>query len=181
MSRAGGSVVRVGRCFNAIGRRETNPHVIPKMYRQISATSSCVASLELGSTPSTRDNLDERDLASVSIQLRLQHRDLDFDIVNIGSGCAWSVNDLIQVISTIIGREIEVLCDPKRLRSVDRPVLCANANQLFKSYSYVLQDNLQTALRELFGGLCKSDRVAARADATSTYPGSGRLLKKDSW
>ena len=181
MPRAAGSIVRIGRFFNAIGRRETNPHVISKMYRQLSATSSCVDSLELGSTTSTRDNLHARDLASVSIQLLLHHRDLDYDIVNIGTGRAWSVNDLIQVISTILGRKIEVLCGPKRLRPVDRPVLCADADRLFKSYSCVLPDKLKTALRELFGGLCKSDRVAARADATSTYPGSGRRLKSDSW
>lgn len=144
MQRAPGSVVRIGRYFNAIGQRETNPHVIPEIYRQLSATASGVASLELGGTASHRDYIHARDLASASIQLLLHHRDLDFDVVNIGSGRTWSVDYLIEVISAIIGREIEVLRDPKRVRPVDRPVLCASTDRLFKSYNYVLQENLQT-------------------------------------
>lgn len=146
-------IVRIGRYFNAVGLRETNPHIVPEIYDQLTASPKDVAQLKLGDTTPLRDYIHARDLASASIQSLLCNRDLTSDVLNIGSGQTWSVDDLIQKISEITGIQIEVIRDPARVRVNDRPVLCANPDRLLGAYRYVPQESLQTALQEVFGPL----------------------------
>ena len=53
---------------------------------------------------------------------------------NVGTGRARSGQDVVSAIGNALSRELEVEIDQKRLRAVDRPVLCAdvaNAGERF--------------------------------------------------
>ena len=76
------------RLFNAVGRRETNPHVIPHIFESLK-TSDVVP---LGNTDARRDYVDSRDVATAV--LSVLHAGRGHSVMNVGTGVAWSVNDL---------------------------------------------------------------------------------------
>lgn len=150
-----GRVVRVGRYFNAVGPRETNPHIVPELYSQIHECHLPTIPLRLGNLTPRRDYIHARDLALASLAITAARRAQAFDVVNIGSGEAHSVSELVQLVSAITGRHLGVRQEESRCRPSDRPILCANTSRL-SSYGYQLQSSLRKALEEVFSTCCRS-------------------------
>ncbi len=131
------------RLFNAVGRRETNPHVIPHIFDSL--TKSDV--IPLGNTDARRDYVDSRDVATAVLSVLQGVR--GHTVMNVGTGVAYSVNDLIEALRSILGRDIRVLQDPARMRPSERMLLLADTARLQSATGWKARFQLDAVLADL--------------------------------
>jgi UDP-glucose 4-epimerase len=136
----------VARIFNVIGRRETNPHVVPELVGQLKRGERQV---RLGNLESRRDYTDARDVAR-ALQALLSCPDDGPSVFNVGSGRSVSVRELVQLCEEMLGRPIEVEIQPQRLRAQDRLELLADPRLLRETTGWEAERPLRETLADLF-------------------------------
>jgi UDP-glucose 4-epimerase len=150
--------VAIARVFNAIGPRETNPHLVPEIVAQLRSGAS---ELELGNADTQRDFTDVRDVARALAALLVEPRE-GLQVFNVGSGRATAVKDLVGACSRILGRPVTIRRCPSRVRAIDRSVLVADISSISKTYGWEPSRTLEMSLSELLNG-CEGaiyDRVS---------------------
>jgi UDP-glucose 4-epimerase len=135
----------VARIFNVIGRRETNPHVVPELVGQVRHGSFPV---RLGNMDSRRDYTDVIDVAAALAAL-ISAPSAGPTTFNIGSGRGVSVADLVGICEKILGRRISVEFDPSRRRRNDRVELIADISRLSKTVGWSPTRTLEQTLSDL--------------------------------
>ncbi len=120
-----GSSLMIGRIFNAAGPRETNPHFIPEVVKQIRKGKKVI---EIGNTWPKRDFVDVDSMAQSIMQLTL--RSTGIDIVNVGSGVVQEIGQVLDMLRVASGKEVEFVSVPERCRPNDRPYLCPDVNRI---------------------------------------------------
>lgn len=113
--------VTAARLFNVYGPRETNPHFIPEILNQLKTSDI----LELGNIDTQRDFIYVEDAAEAFIRLS-ESNPRYFNIVNIGTGKAYTMRQVIGEIARLLGREITIKTDPRRIRKVDKQTQVAD-------------------------------------------------------
>jgi UDP-glucose 4-epimerase len=132
------------RLFNVIGKRETNPHIVPELIRQL---KSGATSLSLGKLDSTRDYTDVVDVAdALALLLRPNLRETVF---NVGSGRGVSVTELVSACELILGQRLTVAVDAKRLRDNDRNELIADVSLLKRTTGWSPSRSTEETLANL--------------------------------
>ncbi|MCB0377797.1 MAG: NAD-dependent epimerase/dehydratase family protein [Bdellovibrionales bacterium] len=116
----------VGRIFNLIGPRETNPHIIPEIIKQLRNNPK---KLSLGNIWPIRDYVPVDDAARAIIAMCAKASP-GLKTCNVATGVGQSVSDLIKSIEGILGHNIEVTKDEDRVRAVERPTLIAKVDRL---------------------------------------------------
>lgn len=134
----------IGRLFNAVGTRETNPHLVPEVIGQIAAGAS---ELRLGNLFPTRDFVDLPSQARAIVDATFANQGIE--TVNIGSGVAIQVGQMIDIILAEAGRRIEVVVDPAKVRASERTNLCGATNRLKNLIGYVPEPARARTLREI--------------------------------
>jgi UDP-glucose 4-epimerase len=124
----------IGRLFNAVGVRETNPHLVPEIIRQIAQGTS---QLHLGNLFPTRDFVDLPTQAQAIVDATFAVQNCE--TVNICSGTAIRVGDMVNMILAQAGRSIEVVIDPDKVRAAERNNLCGTTYRLSSLIGYVPQ------------------------------------------
>jgi UDP-glucose 4-epimerase len=149
------------RLFNVVGPRETNPHVVEEIVRQLAQGED---ELELGSVDASRDFVDVRDVAE-AIRTLLIGGPEGFCLFNVGSGRATAVSEIVEMCGSILGREIRVRQSPDRVRAVDRRVLCADISAV-KAVGWrperTLRETLTDLLREAHNDAAHGGRLVGR-------------------
>ncbi|GAB3170741.1 UDP-glucose 4-epimerase GalE [Myceligenerans halotolerans] len=125
------------RFFNLYGAHPTAEHLIPTVMRQALDGRR----LELGDLSSVRDYVHVEDAADAVLHLL---RAEATGIMNIGTGVGASGRDIVRLVGEFLGRELEVVLDPARVRTTDRPHLVADPGRLVAA----LGSALPTTLRE---------------------------------
>lgn len=143
-SRTGTRGVSV-RIFNVIGRRETNPHVVPEIVEQLRSGSK---SVRLGNLESRRDYTNVADVAA-ALQKLTSSPVAAPSPVNLGSGHSVSVAELVEACEQILDLTIEIEIEPGRLRKTDRAELLADSSLLRKTTGWEPAHSLEETLREL--------------------------------
>lgn len=143
-SRAGARCV-VARIFNVIGKRETNPHVVPDLVGQLRDGSLPV---RLGNLEPRRDYTDVADVAA-ALELLLSLSDDVARTFNLGSGRSVSVADLVRVCEQILGHHVDIEVESQRRRSQDRSELVADPSLLQDATGWKPERSLQETLTEL--------------------------------
>jgi UDP-glucose 4-epimerase len=133
------------RIFNVIGRRETNPHVVPEIVDQLRTGGR---SVRLGNLEPRRDYTDVADVATALHRLTSSPVSTPTP-VNLGSGRSVSVADLVQACEQVLDRTIEIEIEPKRVRKTDRAELLADSSLLRKATGWEPIRSLQQTLQEL--------------------------------
>jgi UDP-glucose 4-epimerase len=140
-----GTSSMVARIFNVIGRRETNPHVVPELVGQLRQGN---ARVRLGNLEPRRDYTDVLD-AAVALERLVSLPDESAGIFNLGSGRSVSVADLVQVCEEVLGRSIHVDLEPRRRRTQDRAELVADSRRLREATGWQPTRSLPETLAEL--------------------------------
>jgi NAD dependent epimerase/dehydratase len=104
--------VAVLRPFNTYGPRQSTRAVIPAILSQIASGG---ARIELGNLEATRDFTFVTDTAEGFILAAAADACVG-EVTNIGSGFEVSIGDVARMISQAVGRELEIVQDPRRLR-----------------------------------------------------------------
>jgi len=116
----------IGRLFNAYGPRETNPHLIPEIHRQI---QEGVTDIQLGNILTYRDYIHTSDLAR-AIYLLMARESKGIDIFNIGSGSSLTAQDVVEHFERATGRKLHITVASDRVRKVDRQLLQADITKI---------------------------------------------------
>lgn len=135
----------VGRIYNLIGPRETNPHIIPEIIKQLKVNPR---QLSLGNIWPTRDYVPVNECAKAIIELSNKSSS-DLTTVNIATGVGQSVEDLIKQIEAILLHPIVIEKDPAKVRSVERTRLVANVSRLKSILGWTPTSQVESILREL--------------------------------
>jgi UDP-glucose 4-epimerase len=133
------------RIFNVIGRRETNPHVVPEIIDQLCSGST---SVRLGNLEARRDYTDVLDVAAALHRLS-GSQPAGPTHVNLGSGRSVSVVELVHVCEQLLGRPIEIEVEPGRLRTTDRAELVADSRLLRETIGWEPARSLPETLGDL--------------------------------
>jgi len=136
----------VARLFNIFGPGETNPHLIPEIFDQLSQGDV----LRLGNMSTRRDYVWVGDVAHALVAL--SQRDVpDGEVltVNVGSGVSASAAEIVEILSRLSGRMITVESDAARMRRVDRPNLQAASDLLQTLCPDVIETSLEQGLGRL--------------------------------
>jgi UDP-glucose 4-epimerase len=138
-----GCIVRL---FNVIGPGETNPHLLPVVVAQLREGSEVI---DLGNTWPKRDYIDVLDAAAgfAATALGKNPAGVDCEVVNLGSGQQYSVDEILEAIRSILGLRFEVRQDPRRMRAVDRPFLGASIDRIREVFEWRPKQTLDATLR----------------------------------
>jgi UDP-glucose 4-epimerase len=134
------------RLFNVYGPGETNPHVIPEIVQQLTSD----APIRLGNLSPKRDYVHVTDVAR-ALHMLLDVPAPDHDAYNVGTGSEYSVTELVDVLSGIIGREIAIESEAARVRRLDRPHLLPDISKIEAATGWTPQVDLAEGLAELAG------------------------------
>jgi nucleoside-diphosphate-sugar epimerase len=104
--------VVTARPFNTYGPRQTARAVIPTIASQLLAG---VPELTLGGLSPTRDFNFVADTAAGMVALALCQA-AEGEVVNIGSGEEWSIEQTAQLLMEVTGRKVPIRCDQERVR-----------------------------------------------------------------
>jgi UDP-glucose 4-epimerase len=118
----------IARLFNVIGPGETNPHLVPAIIRQISRGERRV---KLGNLFPKRDYIHVEDAAEGFVRLAQVPGNQPAPLVsNLGTGLSLSVREIVDQIAAAAAVRLEIEQDPARIRTNDRPLLCASTQLL---------------------------------------------------
>jgi UDP-glucose 4-epimerase len=137
------------RLFNVVGPGETNRHVLPEIVAQLKAGRR---KLQLGDISPRRDFIHVYDAASGFAALATQGQVLPgvVQVVNLASGKAHAVQDLIGMLAEVIGEEIPVETDPSRFRRVDNPLLLADITRIGELYGWEPEHSIRDAIADVW-------------------------------
>jgi UDP-glucose 4-epimerase len=117
----------ITRLFNVYGPYEANAHVISWIV-------SCLKQgnvVRLSNIKSKRDYVYVEDVAEMLY--RCGHiNEEGLTVLNIGTGTEYSVEEVVQIISRLLGRQVSIQIDSQRLRPVDRLHLVADMSKTRK-------------------------------------------------
>jgi len=133
------------RLFNVIGPGETNPHLLPAIIAQLRDGAQ---SIDLGNTWPKRDYIDVRDAAAgfAAVARGANPPGVDCEVVNLGSGQQYSVDDILARMRSVLGLSFEVRQDPRRMRAVDRPYLGADISRIREVFDWAPANELDATL-----------------------------------
>lgn len=109
------------RPFNSFGPNITQPYIIPEIITQIQKGSQ----VKLGNLNSKRDLTYVSDTARAII-LSLVSEGVIGEVINVGSQRSYSIKDLVNLISEIMGKKVSIEIDPSRFRPYDVDTLICN-------------------------------------------------------
>lgn len=117
--------VVITRLFNLYGPYDTVDHLIPAIVTQALSTDR----IRLGDLTTLRDFVYIDDAANAVAALLTEQAN---GIYNVGAGTATSGHDVVDLVGYVLGRELTVVRDQRRLRRPDRHVLVADQSKLRK-------------------------------------------------
>lgn len=138
--------VTIIRPFNTFGPRQSARAIIPTIISQILAEKK---QIKLGNLSPTRDLTYVKDTVNGFIIVGLHEKTVG-DVYNLGTGREISIGDLARKIMDLIGTEVEIITDEKRLRPEKSEVerLLSNPEKAMKLTGWKPQYTLEEGLIE---------------------------------
>lgn len=115
----------IARPFNYTGAGQSENFLIPKIVRHFKDKASII---KLGNLTPKREYNDINDVARIYTQLL--ELETDGEIFNIGSGKAYSIEQILQILRRLSGRDIAVQSDAKFIRANDPALLVCDTAKL---------------------------------------------------
>ena len=138
-----GITTSVLRLFNAIGRHETNPHVVPHIFESLQRSDV----VRLGNIEPRRDYIDTRDLAEAIVAVANGSRGLS--VLNVGTGTAYSVREILERLRRILGRPVVVEQEAARVRTSERMLLLADIGKIRRAVRWTPRVPIDDSLKDL--------------------------------
>lgn len=145
-ARAWGSRMVIARIFNLYGPEPTVDHLIPAIITQALESDE----LALGHLTSARDFVYAGDAADAITELVSKP---DLGILNIGTGTATSGEQVVRMVAAILGRDLIVRLDQRRVRRLDRRVLVARTDKIRAVLPWWPRTSLDDGLAQMIGAI----------------------------
>ena len=118
------------RIFNSTGTRKVNDVTSDFTKRAVLAERSGVYKLRVGNLETKRAIMDQRDL--VNGLMLLAEKGTAGEVYNLSSEHCYQMKDIVTMIETQIGHELEIEVDPKLMRPTDERIIIGNIDKLKK-------------------------------------------------
>lgn len=142
VDKCGGEAVIV-RLFNVVGAHETNPHLIPEIMSQLASGTRI---LTLGNLAPRRDYIHVRDVAEALYILGSLAQPSQVQVYNLGSGREYSVAQVVDLMSQVLGEPIMITSSAERQRTTDRLSQLADISKLKNAANWTPRHTLKEAL-----------------------------------
>ena len=141
-------VVRL-RPFNHIGPRQRPGFVVPDFAQQIAQAEAGLREpvMQVGNLSAERDFSDVRDIVR-GYYLALQ-RGEPGEVYNLGSGKAYSIQDILEQLLEMSEVTIQVESDPARMRPSDVPTVVCDASRFRQRTGWEPQIPLRQTLQDV--------------------------------
>lgn len=134
----------MARPFNYTGPGQDERFLIPKIVGHFARSEPAI---ELGNLDVSRDFSDVRDV--VGSYVRLLDSDVCGQRVNICSGRAVALREIISLMESIAGYRIEVKINPAFVRANEIPVLRGDNQRLLAATGFVPRQDLKQTLEDM--------------------------------
>lgn len=139
----GRSAINV-RLFNVYASNDTNPHVLPDILKQIPVGDE----IELGNVEPKRDYIYVADVVEGLIALMEYDAVETYKCFNLGTGKEYSVTEIVEALSEILGRDLRILSHSSRQRKTDRGHLLADNRRIVRETGWRPRFSLRRGLEE---------------------------------
>ena len=138
------------RAFNHTGIGQTPVFVLPSFIEQVAkiALSDMDNQIKVGNISVYRDFSDVRDI--VCAYRLIAESEEKIHVVNVGSGTAYKIEELLKYIISLSGKEIDVILDKERFRPADLPYCCCNNSLLKSKTNWQSKYNIFDTLKEMY-------------------------------
>lgn len=137
------------RPFNHTGVGQRDSFVLPSFCKQVAEIEKSGASgtIKVGNLTVKRDFSHVKDIVR-AYRMIVESENCDL-IYNIGSGTAYSLEDMLQFIIKMSSQKIEVEIEQRRFRPTDQPVICCDYNLIKTELGWEPQYTVFDALKEM--------------------------------
>ncbi|MCD8396004.1 MAG: GDP-mannose 4,6-dehydratase [Lachnospiraceae bacterium] len=135
------------RSFNHTGIGQKDSFVLPSFCKQVAEIekSGKPGTIKVGNLAVERDFSDVRDIVR-AYRMIIESDDCT-KIINVGSGEAYSLTELLEYIVSLSSQKIEIEVDPERFRPVDTRRICCDTSYINEEIGwkpkYVIFDTLR--------------------------------------
>ena len=138
------------RPFNHTGIGQRDSFVLPSFCKQVAEIdkSGKDGKIQVGNLKVKRDFSHVKDI--VRAYRMIVESDNCNQIYNVGSGNAYSLEDMLTYIIGLSNQNIEIEVDQNRIRPTDQPVICCNRSLIGKELGWEPQYNVYDALKEMY-------------------------------
>ena len=135
------------RSFNHTGIGQTPTFALPSFCKQVAEIdkSGKPGKIYVGNLTAVRDFSDVEDV--VHVYRMLLENDNAWAVYNVGSGIAYSMQELLQTIIGFANVPIEIVQDVAKMRPVDIPYLCADNSRIRKFWRGT---DIRTTIKKMF-------------------------------
>ncbi|PBC66909.1 GDP-mannose 4,6-dehydratase [Fibrobacter sp. UWS1] len=135
------------RSFNHTGIGQTPTFALPSFCKQVAEIdkSRKPGKIYVGNLTAVRDFSDVEDV--VHVYRMLLENDNAWAVYNVGSGIAYSMQELLQTIIGFAKVPIEIVQDVAKMRPVDIPYLCADNSRIRKFWRGT---DIRTTIKKMF-------------------------------
>ena len=138
------------RPFNHTGIGQRESFVLPSFCKQVAEIdkSGKDGKIQVGNLKVKRDFSHVKDV--VRAYRMIVESDNYNQIYNVGSGNAYSLEDMLTYIIGLSDQNIEIEVDQNRIRPTDQPVICCDRSLIGKELGWKPQYDVYDALKEMF-------------------------------
>lgn len=138
------------RPFNHTGIGQRESFVLPSFCKQVAEIdkSGKDGKIQVGNLKVKRDFSHVKDV--VRAYRMIVESDNCNQIYNVGSGNAYSLEDMLTYIIGLSDQNIEIEVDQNRIRPTDQPVICCDRSLIGKELGWKPQYDVYDALKEMF-------------------------------
>jgi GDP-4-dehydro-6-deoxy-D-mannose reductase len=155
--------VVVARPFNHAGPRQGTNYVLASLAQQVAEVEVGLKStVAVGNLEVTRDFTDVRDIVQAYRLLALGGT--AGEIYNIGTGRCVKLGEMLDILRSLATVPIPVRTDPARLRSVDQPLLLADASKLRAATGWQPAYTIEQTLSDMLASARDSIKHASSAE-----------------
>lgn len=137
------------RPFNHTGVGQRDSFVLPSFCKQVAEIekSGNSGKIKVGNLTVKRDFSHVKDIVR-AYRMIVESENCDL-IYNVGSGTAYSLEDMLQYIIKMSSQKIKVEIDQSRFRPTDQPVICCDYNLIKTELGWEPQYTVFDALKEM--------------------------------
>lgn len=138
------------RPFNHTGIGQRDSFVLPSFCKQVAEIdkSGKDGKIQVGNLKVKRDFSHVKDV--VRAYRMIVESDNCNQIYNVGSGNAYSLEDMLTYILGLSNQHIEIEVDQNKIRPTDQPVICCDRSLIGKELGWEPQYNVYDALKEMY-------------------------------
>jgi len=151
------------RPFNSFGPNITQPYIIPEIITQIMNGDV----VKLGNLNAKRDLTYVADTAK-GIILSLVKEGIVGEVINVGSQKAYSIRELVGLISEIMNKRVSIEVDQARFRPFDVDTLVCNYERANKLLNWKPEISIREGLKETIEWI-KKENFTIKSSYTERY------------